>query len=142
MPGKARERPYSSVIQKLRHVGLRPTRQRLALAKFLFEGPNRHVTAEMLHEEAAQAKINISLATVYNSLHQFTNAGLLREVVVDSGRAYFDTNISDHHHYFMAENGCLEDIPEGTIDFNILPSAPPGKKISRIEVIIHVDEDV
>ena len=139
---KGKDRPYSTVIQKLRRVKLRPTRQRLALAKLLFEGPSRHVTAEMLHEETEQANINVSLATVYNSLHQFTNAGLLREVVVDSGRTYFDTNVTDHHHYFMEKESCLEDIPEGEINFDMLPDVPKGKKFSRVEVIIHVAEDV
>ncbi|MBL4800929.1 MAG: transcriptional repressor [Emcibacter sp.] len=141
MLDKVKKRPFSSVIKKLRQVELRPTRQRMALAKLLFDGPNRHVTAEMLHEEVQQANINVSLATVYNSLHQFTSAGLLREVVVDSGRTYFDTNTTDHHHYFMEKEGCLKDIPEGEINFDMLPTAPEGKKFSRVEVIIHVAED-
>ena len=138
----SKERPYAQVVQMLRRVDLRPTRQRLALAKLLFEGPNRHVTAEMLHEETEQAHINVSLATIYNSLHQFTDAGLLREVVVDSGRTYFDTNMTDHHHFFIEKEGCLEDIPEGVITLDHLPDIPAGKKFSRIDVIIHVaDED-
>ena len=91
-------RPYAQVLDRLKSVGLRPTRQRLALAKLLFEDESRHVTAEQLHGEAIDAGIKVSLATVYNSLHQFTKAKLLREVVVESGRAYFDTNTSDHHH--------------------------------------------
>ncbi len=138
---KDKERPFSRVVQKLRQVGLRPTRQRLALAKILFDGPCRHVTAEILHDEVSQANISVSLATIYNSLHQFTNAGLLREVVVDSGRTYFDTNISDHYHYFMEKEGCLKDIPRGAINFDMLPDEPEGKKFSRIEVIIHVTEE-
>lgn len=144
MPDKDKKkvRPYSRVVQKLREVGLRPTRQRLALAKILFEGPNRHVTAEILYEETEQANINISRATIYNTLHQFTDVGLLREVVVDSGRTYFDTNMSDHHHYFMEKEGCLEDIPEGMINIDRLPDVPAGKKFSRVEVIIHVAEDI
>ncbi|PCI50058.1 MAG: transcriptional repressor [Alphaproteobacteria bacterium] len=142
MPDKDKKRRYSQALQKLRQVGLRPTCQRLALAKVLFEGPNRHVTAESLHGETTGANINISLATIYNSLHQFTNAGLLREVVLGSGRTYFDTNISDHHHYFMEKEGCLEDIPDGVVNIDKLPNAPRGKKFSRIEVIIHVVEDI
>ncbi|MCK5424883.1 MAG: transcriptional repressor [Emcibacter sp.] len=134
-------RPYAGVVKKLRQAGVRPTRQRLALAKILFDGPNRHVTAEILLDEVARANINISLATIYNSLHQFTNAGLLREVIVDSGRTYFDTNTSDHHHYFMEQEGHLEDVPAGAININILPDAPRGKKFSRVEVIIHVAEE-
>lgn len=138
---KPTERPFTQAIQILRRVDLRPTRQRLALAKLLFEGPNRHVTAEMLHEETEQANIHVSLATIYNSLHQFTDAGLLREVVVDSGRTYFDTNITDHHHFFMEKEGCLKDIPDGSITLDHLPEIPTGKKFSRIDVIIHVADD-
>ena len=84
---------------------LRPTRQRLALAKLLFEGEDRHVTAEQLHSEAHAANIRVSLATVYNTLHQFTEAELMREVVVESGRSYFDTNIADHYHFFDEDEG-------------------------------------
>lgn len=144
MPGNHidKERPFSQVVQKLRQAGLRPTRQRMALAKILFDGPCRHVTAAMLHEEVTQANIKVSLATIYNSLHQFTNGGLLREVVVDSGRTYFDTNISAHHHYFMEKEGCLKDIPDGVITFDRLPDVPKGQKFSRVEVIIHVSEDI
>ncbi len=137
-----KERPYAWVVQKLRDVGLRPTRQRMALAKLLFEGPNRHVTAEILYEETEAAQISVSLATIYNTLHQFTGVGLLREVVVDSSRTYFDTNITDHHHFFMEEEGCLEDVPAGMINIDKLPGVPEGKKFSRVEVIIHVAEDV
>lgn len=136
-----RERPFSRVVSKLRDVGLRPTRQRMALAKLLFEGDSRHVTAEILHEETEQAQIYVSLATVYNTLHQFTDAGLLREVVVDSGRTYFDTNVSEHHHFFMEKEGCLKDIPEGAVQIGKLPETPKGKKFSRVEVIIHVADE-
>ena len=86
-------RPYTEVISRLRAANLRPTRQRIALAKLLFGGCDRHVTAESLHTEAIGALIKVSLATVYNTLHQFTNAGLLREIVVNCNRCYFDTNI-------------------------------------------------
>ncbi|MEQ8935098.1 MAG: Fur family transcriptional regulator [Amphiplicatus sp.] len=95
------KRPYSDAIERLRSVGLRPTRQRLALAKLLFDGRDRHLTAEKLHVEAQAAAIPVSLATVYNTLHQVTDAGLLREIAVDASRSYFDTNTSDHHHFFF-----------------------------------------
>ncbi|MEC8198851.1 MAG: transcriptional repressor, partial [Pseudomonadota bacterium] len=91
-------RPYARVLDRLKSAGLRPTRQRLALAELLLQENDRHVTAEQLHSEAIDAEIKVSLATVYNTLHQFTRAKLLREVVVESGRAYFDTNTSNHHH--------------------------------------------
>src|SRR5919204_76918 len=100
-----------NTLERLRRVGLRPTRQRVALARLLFGGADRHVTAEQLHGEALAAAIRVSLATVYNTLHQFTDAGLLREVVVEPGRSYFDTNTDDHHHFFSESRGTLQDIP-------------------------------
>ena len=127
-----------NLVDRLRAVGLRPTRQRLALAQLLLGNGERHVTAEQLHLEAAAAGVPVSLATVYNSLHQFTEAGLLREVVVEPGRSYFDTNISDHHHFFCEANGMLQDIPAQEIAVTGVPVAPPGTEIRRIEVIVRV----
>ncbi|HEX3983912.1 MAG TPA: Fur family transcriptional regulator [Acidisoma sp.] len=124
--------------ERLRGVGLRPTRQRVALAQLLFAKGERHVTAEQLHLEAAAAAVPVSLATVYNTLHQFTDAGLLREVVVDPGRSYFDTNIADHHHFFCDSNGMLQDIPAHEIAVSGVPVAPAGTEIRRIEVIVRV----
>ena len=129
-------RPYSESLDRLRSVGLRPTRQRLALAKLLFEAGDRHVTAEMLHAEALDARIRVSLATVYNTLHQFTRAGLLREIVVDAGRSYFDTNVGDHHHFFFEDSGNLMDIAE--VDVGQLPQTPDGSEVSRVDVIIRL----
>src|SRR5882757_1448994 len=117
-------RPFSNALDQLRRVGLRPTRQRLALARLLFEKGNRHVTAEQLHGEAVAAEFPVSLATVYNCLHQFTTAGLLNEVVVEPGRSYFDTNVDDHHHFFFEETGRLQDIPGDTVLVGELPEAP------------------
>src|SRR5690349_22383150 len=99
------DRPYAELLHRLRAAGLRPTRQRLALARLLFEKGDRHVTAEQLHGEALGAAVPVSLATVYNTLHQFIGAGLLREVVVSPGRSYFDTNVTDHHHFFYEDDG-------------------------------------
>ena len=96
---------------KLREVGLRPTRQRMALGWILFAKGDRHVTAEMLYEEANHAKVPVSLATVYNTLHQFTDVGLLRQVAVDGSKAYFDTNNTEHHHFFVEDDNDLLDIP-------------------------------
>jgi Fur family iron response transcriptional regulator len=107
----------------------------------LFEGGNRHVTAEILHVEAQTAEIRVSLATVYNTLHQFTAVGLLREIVVDSQRCYFDTNISDHHHFFYENSGRLEDIPGEEVVLARLPEAPTGAKVTRVDVVIRVLED-
>ncbi len=131
-------RPYSGVIFRLKNAGLRPTRQRIALAKLLLASDNRHVTAEALHEEAKNAGVSVSLATVYNALHQFTDAGLMREVVVDSGRSFFDTNTSDHHHFFHEDIGRLEDIPNDQVRVSQLPNAPAGTTVSRVDVIVRV----
>jgi Fur family iron response transcriptional regulator len=131
-------RPFANVIELLRAAGLRPTRQRLALARLLFDRGDRHVTAEQLHGEALQAALPVSLATVYNTLHQFIAAGLLREVVVSSGRSYFDTNVSDHHHFFFEDSGQLVDIPSEHIGVSGLPAPPSGTAIRRVEVIIRL----
>ncbi len=134
-------RPFARVLEQLRKADLRPTRQRLALAKLLFENGYRHITAEALHEEAAAADVRVSLATVYNTLHQFTEAGLLREIVVDGTRSYFDTNTSDHHHFFHEVSGRLEDIAAEQIVVSELPPAPSGTTVARVDVIIRVTED-
>src|SRR5579871_1307780 len=133
-------RPFANALELLRATGLRPTRQRLALARLLFEEGDRHVTAEQLHGEAQAASVRVSLATVYNTLHQFIAAGLLREVVVDPGRSYFDTNVSDHHHFFHEESGQLQDIPGDRIGVVDLPPPPSGTAIRRVDVIIRVGE--
>ena len=125
-------------LERLRAVGLRPTRQRLALARLLIESGDRHITAEQLHGEAAGADIRVSLATVYNTLHQFTEAGLLREVVVEPGRSYFDTNTTDHHHFFCEANGRLQDFPGENVVVSGFPLPPLGTEICRVDVIIRV----
>ena len=132
------KRPYKDLIDRLKGVGLRPTRQRLALAKLLFEGEDRHVSAEQLHGEAVGKGISVSLATVYNSLNQFTDAGLLREVVVEPGRSYFDTNVSDHHHFFFEDTGDLRDIPCESMRLSGLPEVPEGSSIRRVDVTIRL----
>ncbi|MGE0260000.1 MAG: iron response transcriptional regulator IrrA [Alphaproteobacteria bacterium] len=130
-----------NVAERLRAAGLRPTRQRLALARLLFDGGDRHVTAEHLHGEAEARAIPVSLATVYNTLHQFTAAGLLREVVVEPGRSYFDTNVSDHHHFFCESTGRLQDIPGELVMVGQLPQPPDGTEIRRVDVIIRIRRD-
>jgi Fur family iron response transcriptional regulator len=130
--------PSVIALARLRAVGLRPTRQRLALARLLLENGDRHITAEQLHGEAVGADIRVSLATVYNTLHQFTNAGLLREVVVEPGRSYFDTNTADHHHFFCETTSKLEDIPGQDVVVSGFPLPPPGTEICRVDVIIRV----
>ena len=134
----ASSQPCPDAIERLRAARLRPTRQRLALARLLFEGGDRHVTAETLHGEALASAIPVSLATVYNTLHQFTTAGLLREVVVEPGRSYFDTNIDDHHHFFSESVGSLQDIPGEGIVISGLPRPPAGTQVRRVEVIVRI----
>src|SRR5208282_6843083 len=131
-------RQFSHALERLRGAGLRPTRQRLALARLLFEQGDRHLSAEQLHAEAAAAHIQVSLATVYNSLHQFTQMGLLREVVVEPGRSYFDTNTSDHHHFFFEEEGRLMDIAGDRVEVSRLPSPPAGTQLKRVDVILRL----
>ncbi len=134
-------RPYANALELLRAAKLRPTRQRLALARMLFDKGDRHVTAEQLHGEAQAASVRVSLATVYNTLHQFIAAGLLREGVVDPGRSYFDTNVSDHHHFFHEETGRLQDIPGERLGVAELPAPPAGTQIRRVDVIIRVSAE-
>ncbi|MEP1208620.1 MAG: iron response transcriptional regulator IrrA [Rhizobiaceae bacterium] len=128
----------SGLSDKLRGAGLRPTRQRLSLAHLLFSQGNRHVSAEALHEEAVVAGIGVSLATVYNTLHQFNDAGLLRAVAVESSKTYFDTNTSDHHHFFIENENRIVDVPASHITVTDLPTAPDGMEIARVDVIVRL----
>ncbi|MEX2649746.1 MAG: iron response transcriptional regulator IrrA [Alphaproteobacteria bacterium] len=123
---------------RLRGAGLRPTRQRLALARLLFGAGHRHVSAEKLHEEAGQARIRVSLATVYNTLHHFTRAGLLNEVVVDAGRFYFDTNTHHHHHFYVQAEHRLIDIDGDSIRVDNLPAPPEDRAVDRVDVVIRL----
>jgi len=132
-------RPYSKALKCLQKFGLRPTRQRLALAKLLFDEDDRHVTAEVLHQEVNKRGTKVSLATIYNTLHQFTGAGLLKEVIVDSSRTYFDTNVGDHHHIYFKEEEMLHDISADDLTISALPKAPEGKKISSVSVVVHME---
>ena len=125
--------------KKLRDAQLRPTKQRLALAQLLFSDGNRHITAERLHRDAMEAGVAISLATIYNNLHQFTTAGLLREVVVASSRSYFDTNVTPHHHFFHEQTGMLEDIAKTDLKVDNIPQLPEGTEISSVDVIVRVN---
>ena len=130
--------PFHDVREMLREVGLRPTRQRLALGWLLFAKGDRHVTAEMLHEEAIRARFPVSLATVYNTLHQFTEVSLLREVAVDGSKTYFDTNATDHYHFYVEGHNELVDIPEQEVMVDRLPEPPEGFEIARVDVIVRL----
>lgn len=131
-------RPFTPVLKRLTVAGLRPTRQRMALARLLFEGGDRHVTAEQLHRQAEKDGVKMSLATVYNTLNRFTLAGLLREVVVDSKRSYFDTNTTDHHHFYNQDTAELTDIPGDRVIVSSLPQSPDGAVIDGIDVILRL----
>ena len=122
----------------LRMAGLRPTRQRVALAEILFGGEHRHVSAEQLLAEAQIANVNVSLATIYNTLHQFRAAGLLREVSVDASRSYFDTDTSDHHHFYLEDEQRVTDIPASSIIIQNLPEPPEGMTITHVDVVVRV----
>ena len=138
MPEESAEIMTGNVAELLRGAGLRPTRQRVALARLLFAEGDRHVTAERLHEEALVSRVPVSLATVYNTLHQFTEAGLLREVAVEGAKTYFDTNTSNHYHFFCERSGKLLDISTGDIRIEGLPEAPDGMTVSRVDVLVRL----
>ena len=134
----SRDAGRPEVKAMLRRAGLRPTRQRIALAEILFGAGNRHISAEGLHEEALLKRVGVSLATVYNTLHQFTGAGLLREVVVDGSKTYFDTNTSNHNHFFVEDDGDVLDIAEGAIGLGRVPTPPQGYEVTRIDVVVRL----
>lgn len=128
----------ATISARLRAAGLRPTRQRCSLAMLLFGRGDRHVSAETLHEEAVGAGVRVSLATIYNTLHQFQQSGLLRELAVDGQRSYFDTNISNHNHFYIEDRGELIDIPGDSVRVDGLPQAPEGMRISHIDVVVRL----
>jgi len=130
--------PVHDLKEMLRTAGLRPTRQRVALGWLLFGKGNRHVTAEILHEEATRARVPVSLATVYNTLHQFTEAGFLREVAVEGARAYFDTNTGNHYHFYVEGEGRLIDVENWDVLPAQLPTPPEGMEIVGIDVVMRL----
>ncbi|HEY1365046.1 MAG TPA: Fur family transcriptional regulator [Xanthobacteraceae bacterium] len=130
--------PWHDIKAMLREVGLRPTRQRMALGWMLFGKGDRHITAEMLYEEASKARVPVSLATVYNTLHQFTEVGLLRQVAVDGSKTYFDTNVSQHHHFFIEDQNDLLDIPHSDVVVGKIPVPPDGYEVARVDVVVRL----
>ena len=134
--GEVPSRP--AIRAMLKRCGLRPTRQRLALAEILYGKGNRHISAENLHEEAMTHRVPVSLATVFNTLHQFTEAGLLREVIVDGSKTYFDTNVTEHHHFFVEDDNTVMDIPGEAMEVGDMPTPPPGYVISRVDVVVRL----
>jgi Fur family iron response transcriptional regulator len=130
--------PWHDVNEMLQAAGLRPTRQRMALGWLLFGKGARHLTAEMLYEEATLAKVPVSLATVYNTLNQLTDAGLLRQVSVDGTKTYFDTNVSAHHHFYLEHNHELVDISDPHLMLSRMPEVPEGYEISRVDMVVRL----
>lgn len=131
--------PWASCKSLLRDVGLRPTRQRLLLGWILFAKGDRHVTAEMVFDEAVRAKLPVSLATVYNTLHQFTQAGLLREIGVAGPKTFFDTNPSAHQHFLLEGEESLLDIPDSAeVVLESAPTPPEGYEIARVDVVVRL----
>ncbi|HBM59399.1 iron response transcriptional regulator IrrA [Salipiger marinus] len=133
----------SDAIQRgsdwLNQAGLRPTRQRVALAALLVgDGRNRHVTAESLFASVQERGESVSLATVYNTLRAFCDAGLMQEVTVDGSRSYFDTNTHDHPHFYWEEDGHLTDAPSDQLVIAKLPDLPEGAEIASVDVVIRL----
>jgi Fur family transcriptional regulator, iron response regulator len=133
-------RPTAAVPEMLRQAKLRPTRQRLTLGRLLFESGDRHITAEQLHAEVTALGEHVSLATVYNTLHQFKRAGLVRELAIEGSKAYFDTNTSNHNHFLLETTGDLMDIPADAIRVEGLPEPPDGMKITHVDVVVRVSK--
>jgi Fur family iron response transcriptional regulator len=127
-----------AISDRLRAAGLRPTRQRLALGTLLFAQGDRHVSAEILHAEAVAAGERVSLATVYNTLHQLRRAGLVRELAIGGSKTYFDTNTSNHNHFFIEPEGRLVDITGSSVRVDGLPEPPEGMRIAHVDVVVRL----
>jgi Fur family iron response transcriptional regulator len=133
--------PNSRSLEWLNSADVRPTRQRLALADLLVgDGENRHVCAESLHEAVCEKELSVSLATVYNTLRAFCDAGLMHEIQVDGHKSYFDTRTDDHPHFYWESSGELTDAPKESVQFENLPTAPQGFEVSRVDVVIRLKE--
>lgn len=123
----------------LARADLRPTKQRVALATLLVgDGQDRHVTAESLFDATATISEKVSLATVYNTLRAFCDAGLMREITVDGSKSYFDTNMSDHPHFYWEDTAILSDAPSDQLEISRLPCAPAGAEIASVDVVIRL----
>ena len=128
----------TALDQRLRDAGLRPTRQRLLIAELLLDGRHRHVSAESLSREIRETGTHMAGGTIYNTLNQFTEAGLLRRITVHNEHSVFDTNTQHHHHFYDAERDELIDIPADAVTLASLPSAPEGHDIRSVDVLIHI----
>ena len=133
--------PRLELESLLRKAGLKPTGKRLAIADLLFDGPNKHVTAEDVMEIARRNRVRVSQATVYNTLNQFCAAGLLKRIVLDNSSTFFDTNTSDHHHLYHEDDARLVDLPALNIDMSQLPGIKTGDKVRSVDIIVRVGRD-
>ena len=133
---REREQMNERLRDMIRAAKLRPTRQRVALARILFGKGQRHLTAEDLHRDALEAGTALSLATVYNALNQFAEAGLIRAVSLPSDRTFYDTDTGDHQHFYIEEEQRIVDVPSGGVRIGALPVPPPGYEIARVDVVI------
>ena len=132
----------SVFIEKLRSSGLRPTRQRIQISKVLFDRENTfHFTIQDL-SQIIKNEFNekISLATVYNTIHEFKKKGYLKEISLKGNKTFFDTNISNHHHFYDEDMSQLVDIEDKNISVNYLAKIPSGKKIKSIEVLVKIED--
>jgi len=127
-----------NIVTRLQAAGLRATPKRIAIGGLLFDGIDRHVTADDVASIARKAGVRVSLATVYNTLNQFVAAGLMKRITMDTDRTYFDTNVSDHHHLFFEEDGVLHDIPGDSVRVEGLPPIPSGSRVRAVEVIVRM----
>jgi Fur family iron response transcriptional regulator len=126
-----------NIREILKSKSLRPTKQRMLIASYLFDGCNKHITAEDLYKKLKKLNLHVSLATVYNTLHGFCEKKLLNKVPINSDKTYFDTNMSHHHHFYAAKEQLLIDV-SNKIKVKGLPKPPKGKKINKVEVIVHL----
>jgi Fur family transcriptional regulator, iron response regulator len=139
MPDAEATSPARDIHDMLTRADLRPTRQRIALMRMLFQGnADRHVTAEQLHAEVVAGGEHVSVATVYNTLHDLQRAGLVRELAIDGSKAVFDTNTSNHSHFYIEPHGEIVDIPSANIRIDGLPEPPRGMRISHIDVVVRL----
>ncbi len=142
MPDPKAKHAQAELVQKLRQAGLRPTRQRVAIGILLFQGGHRHVTPELLHQEAVAIGALVSLATIYNTLHQFTEAGLLCRGAVDVDHSYFDTNTEPHQHFYIEAERLLIDIPGNDISVAGMPALPAGTRFDRVDIVVRLKRGI
>ena len=128
-----------SCIKLLKNYGLKPTKQRIIITKYIFSGSNMHFCAEDLRRKISKKGFRISLATIYNNLHHFANKGLLKTRKISNSITYFDNNITDHYHFYDSSSNNLIDIPSSAIKFLKLPKLPKNKKIKNMDLVIHIE---